>query len=330
MTTRDFSDATKQRLLELIKENEENSQEVWLVSGIWDFISDIFINSNIASYGDDIDRYHDRIIDKKDLSAAQLEEIWQNVYSIETTYTPQTDNLVEQAKLLALVFAAQIELINPAPASGGVMPFCLPEVEYAARMGEIQALGGTWKGDNISREIERENDLRMQAEVNAYLDSLGYTRKAWNAMSEDEKLAALQSMIPELNRIMGTDLELTIDTESVEWSEDNTIEMAHYDPNTNRMTVNLVALADRDLSFRMLQTVVHETRHAYQYETFNNSGSHLVTDETSQQWQDNWANYIEEPYSDYVAQPLEYDARSFAGQVDTLRGSNPSYRGSWD
>ncbi|MCL2137648.1 MAG: hypothetical protein FWH40_09095, partial [Coriobacteriia bacterium] len=78
----------------------------------------------------------------------------------------------------------------------------------------------------------------------------------------------------------------------------------------------------------------HEIRHTYQWETVQGLGCHIVSDETREAWLENYqpGNQISDPWEDYAAQPLEYDAFMFAAQGDMLRqvGVVPVYPGSWE
>ena len=56
--------------------------------------------------------------------------------------------------------------------------------------------------------------------------------------------------------------------------------------------------------------------------------------ETIRQWKNNFSNYKSTSdghttYSEYVSQPVEYDAKNFAKQFTDLSGAKPTYTGSW-
>ena len=67
---------------------------------------------------------------------------------------------------------------------------------------------------------------------------------------------------------------------------------------------------------RILMTIVHELRHGVQYQSCLAGKDHWgFSTETKAIWYYNWNHYINEPYSIYVLQPLEYDANTFANAV---------------
>ena len=343
MTLRDFSEAAKTDLLSIIKKHEDEIWSWWIFSALADLIGDAFISEDISSYGGDIKKYQDSIIDKKNTSAEQLNKIWENVYAVDATYEARAVALTDQARQLSDVYLAQAEIINPAPASGKKMPFLLSEADYQAQLAALRSLGEAWKQTYLTRDIERQNDLRMQEEIDELLKAKGYTNDKWNAMTEAEKLAALEALIPEINRILGSNIdEATVNTMHEPPDANGLITVAFYSPATNQMTINLAALNDPSLSAMMLQTIVHETRHAYQWETVSKPGSHIVSPETQSRWDwnfqpGNYRNGIQDPdetaagivddYNAYVSQPLEYDAFSFAH--NGLNNVTPVYPGSW-
>lgn len=77
-------------------------------------------------------------------------------------------------------------------------------------------------------------------------------------------------------------------------------------------------------SYGLYQTVTHELRHAYQYAAIGNHGVYgyesPYTEPASviQLWLENIYNYKtpdRDGYETYATQPIEWDARDFAGQT---------------
>jgi hypothetical protein len=84
---RDFSEAAKEKLLQAIRQADQQQNFFWWVwDDLLDVISDQFIDGNISNYGEDIGKYHQEIVDKKNTTEDQLNKIWRNVYNAETTY----------------------------------------------------------------------------------------------------------------------------------------------------------------------------------------------------------------------------------------------------
>jgi len=58
----------------------------WFEREVTDCISDWLINGEIASYGDDIARFHQEVVDKEDTTAEEVNRIFDAVYDEVTTY----------------------------------------------------------------------------------------------------------------------------------------------------------------------------------------------------------------------------------------------------
>lgn len=87
---------------------------------------------------------------------------------------------------------------------------------------------------------------------------------------------------------------------------------------------------ERYNSYELLNTVVHETRHAYQHAAIDNPNLYVVSNETISQWKNNIDDYTKpvEGYNSYYEQPIEWDANGFVGKLDK-NNHNPQYAGSW-
>ena len=78
--------------------------------------------------------------------------------------------------------------------------------------------------------------------------------------------------------------------------------------------------------------MIHEMRHAYQHAVVDNPDQYKVSAETRQEWADNFNDYKNAKkygYKTYVEQPIEYDAKRFAGQYNDIKGYTPTYGGTW-
>ena len=85
---RDFSDASKQRLLGLVKEVED---EKW--SDFTDWIGDRWLDFqgwighlNIKNYIDDVNTYHKKVIDKNNTTSEKIEKIFEDVAVVDSSY----------------------------------------------------------------------------------------------------------------------------------------------------------------------------------------------------------------------------------------------------
>ena len=113
---RDFSESSKQKLLELVSdvENEKWCDFTDWIGDRWlDFQS--WIGSlNIKNYLDDVNAYHKKVIDKNNTTKEKIEEIFQNVNNVDNSY--QSVFLSNEETLNAVLSYLQElgAIINPA------------------------------------------------------------------------------------------------------------------------------------------------------------------------------------------------------------------------
>lgn len=89
-----------------------------------------------------------------------------------------------------------------------------------------------------------------------------------------------------------------------------------YDPSTNSIELNINSLENPDCS-GLFNTILHESRHAFQHRSVLNPDSVSIDNNTIDIWRQNFENYIS-PWLDYEAyreQPVEADAFDFADNM---------------
>ena len=98
-----------------------------------------------------------------------------------------------------------------------------------------------------------------------------------------------------------------------------------YDPLTNRIELNSNYLEKADCE-DLLNTILHESRHAFQNKCIDTPNSVTVKDNIIEVWKDNFDNYIrpDEDFEAYENQEIEKDANYFADSV-MKKGTNPYY-----
>ena len=89
-----------------------------------------------------------------------------------------------------------------------------------------------------------------------------------------------------------------------------------YNPSTNRIELNARCLENHDCS-DLLNTVLHESRHAFQNKCIETPESVTVKDNIIDVWKDNFNNYISpaDDFEAYENQEIEKDANYFADNV---------------
>jgi len=338
MTVRDFTEETKARLIEDIKDAEDETASIWVFGGFFDFVSDLFIDENIEHYGEDIERYHNEILDKKNTTLAKLNTIWANVQDTDAAHKQKFQDLKDEAAVLVNEYAALIHVLNPKPADGGVMLL-------NRSFNEL----GVFLNENLG--TERENDLRMQAELFALLEEERFSKDTWDTLTLAQREALLEELLVEVQRITGVDIRADINFDNVKKPDT----AGWYSHSDRQLSINPDMLMQED-GYDRLTTIFHESRHAYQYESVDNPAAHIISAPTREAWAENFVpgtidtstgvitpgNYrdgtqdadeqrlgITDDRAAYVQQPVEWDAMSFAGQDWYLKDYTPVYAGSW-
>lgn len=98
-----------------------------------------------------------------------------------------------------------------------------------------------------------------------------------------------------------------------------------YNPLTNKIELNSNYLEKSDCE-DLLNTILHESRHAFQNKCIDTPNSVTVKDNIIEVWKDNFDNYIrpDEDFEAYENQEIEKDANYFADSV-MKKGTNPYY-----
>lgn len=181
-------------------------------------------------------------------------------------------------------------------------------------------------------DIQKRMDHHMRTNTLQLLKTGSLSEEAWDQLGQnvDGKKRLLADLLRDVNSNLGTNV-----TAEIEYFHDESMRTrGYYNPETNRVYLNECYLTAED-GYQVSRTVVHEMRHAYQKYAITHPEKVLTSRETIEAWLGNQpplgyksmnAGYS---FEEYVSQPVEWDAKSFAGQLMELRGVSPEYRGSW-
>lgn len=89
-----------------------------------------------------------------------------------------------------------------------------------------------------------------------------------------------------------------------------------FNPETKQIDLNADLLKDADAQ-QVMETIMHESRHAYQDFAINHPEQVSVDAETIAKWEDNFIHYIspEFDFEAYEKQPIEADANDFSERM---------------
>lgn len=162
---------------------------------------------------------------------------------------------------------------------------------------------------------EQDNNDLMHSQVDSLFDNAYYGEKNWSRATASERKAILNSLKDELNAIYGTNV-----TADIDYYYGPSNEYGYYNEVDNMVHINVNSFNTHSRE-DVMNTVVHEMRHAYQYEVIQNPDQYIVSNDTVKTWENNWYNYISykpelNNYDAYYGQPIEADAFGFADSVN--------------
>ncbi len=337
---RDFSEEQKQKLLQMVEEVKPDGP----IESVKDWFSDIGMNItkffggyNINDYLNKMDDYHRAMIDKDNVSAEKINQIFSDVESTDdksaVNFRQLADLLADHSKLIEN-HCSTIQISEALFCKQGTIKDINNSALYSNYMVNTLNEFSEYKDDcfnEIMDNIEKKNDLYMQDQIFDLLDTEEYNKQTWIKATEQERQEILISFYKKLKEIYGVDV-----AENVVFSTTlGNSTRGQYSHSSKTVTINQKYLSKAD-SYQIMYTMIHEMRHAYQHAAVDNPDKYKVSEETIRQWENNIkpGNYKSTSngytYSEYVSQPIEYDAKNFAKQSSDLDNANPEYKGSWD
>lgn len=151
-----------------------------------------------------------------------------------------------------------------------------------------------------------------------YEEALGATgRQVWSGLCEERKVEVLQALEDRAARESGR-LSRPVVAEWLHTGQDGVV-LGTFNPSQQTISVNASQLGEGascgEDSSRMVETIFHEGRHAYQHDVVEGRIPHADAEE-ARAWAENlepggYVRFWENPRA-YFAQPVEADARRFA------------------
>jgi uncharacterized protein YukE len=214
------------------------------------------------------------------------EDYWQ---TLETRFAPSFETIVDIAQRLLRTAEAY---------------------EEAARaFGEEGSSASGSDTITVPTTFEGQTNQQVQA-ASATLGEIEEIDPAiWQSLSPNERLEVLQDIEDRMAAIQGR-------TPSTVIAEPMTANTYGY------YNEGIIAINNSNLSSDMpvnefLDTILHESRHAYQDYAIHNPEV-VVDPEVVESWEENWNNYMSADiygYEAYYNQPIEVDARNYAEAI---------------
>ena len=161
---------------------------------------------------------------------------------------------------------------------------------------------------NIGR-WESDDNTSLEQEYQHYFEKLDDSK--WQTLSYDERKEVLQ-------KVEEYEARKTNRSPASFQTKDGMpiVSRGYYSPSTNSITQNY-QYTMANTSETSLKNVLHEGRHAYQWDCVKNPQNHPEVDPKQiEEWKANFDNYISassaEDKMQYYMQPVEQDARGYA------------------
>lgn len=153
----------------------------------------------------------------------------------------------------------------------------------------------------------------------AIFDGCEFSAEEWNQMDVDQKVGELNELESNIAHLQGRD-SIKIQTEDMDSFWDiftGRKQYGYFDPNTNEIFVNTTMLNSTEELAELIDTVVHEGYHGYQYACVTGDAYHPDPN-VVEVWRDNFDNYLDANtygFEAYYNQPLETTAREIAAEI---------------
>lgn len=113
---RDFSDSAKQKLLEYV----DDSADAKMWDKVADWFSDIPLevenwmgNLDIKNYVDNVSGYHEKVMERRDVTTKQIEQIFTDVQGVDTNYLSIVAEQITYGNKMVQLIKDMADMINP-------------------------------------------------------------------------------------------------------------------------------------------------------------------------------------------------------------------------
>lgn len=152
---RDFSDTSKQQILELVSEVENEK-----ICDFTDWIGDRWLDFdewigklNIRNYVNNVNSYHKKVIDKNNATKESIENIFSKVANVDNTYGNITGNIYTSISRLSSYIDAMNEIVTP---SNGIFNSSTMSSKFDALLNQIDTSNVACLKDQMVQNIDGE------------------------------------------------------------------------------------------------------------------------------------------------------------------------------
>ena len=190
---------------------------------------------------------------------------------------------------------------------------------YQRILGEL-GLGDERYADpayhSTTKEQEEAWDNEMRRLTDELLNDSRFSEDTWNNANMDERKQMLKDFMDEIAVIYGIEVAENINFTNKP-GENGGYNLGSYQHSGRQVSINEWAMDDNNVrnTYRLMETISHELRHAYQSQAVDHPERFQVTQQTIDIWETNSNNYIGSNgrFDLYQEQPIEKDARWMSG-----------------
>lgn len=259
-----------------------------------------------------------------------------NIEKFDGSYLKMIEDIDKQIRILA--YDSSHKNSNPEGAKKKLQELQALRKEIYQRMAPVTVNNilmestnkANYKEFSFSKEEEKAFDLMVQEKIMNHISSEKYSWKKWLEYTPVKKNELLLELVKYGSKQLG------IETPTIRYftPEAGDMTMGKYVSETNTILINAGCLP-KSTSNEVVKILIHELRHAYQNAVIDNPGLYVVSDETRNEWQNNYNvnNYIDGGSNGYREQPVEWDAINFAKEKNYINAVDKqliTYEGSWE
>lgn len=258
---------------------------------------------NLKTYGDQIDTVKSNLAGESSLTSIvkTLDTVYEQILDSAT----KANNMHKALEMIAQEYISCESTICDIPSDKRNL---LQKILAALQLGDERYQDSAYY--DTSQEEEYAQDCYLKEQIAALLAQSQYSEEAWNAANTDERKQMLNDFMNDVAKIYGVDINKTINFTNTAPSN-GTINYGSYSNSKQRININEYIINNSSNSYDLMNTVVHELRHAYQHQAIEHPEKFIVTQETLDRWECNFDNYVSsgDDFDLYREQRVEVDAR---------------------
>ena len=209
---RDFTEDEKQKLLGYVQDDADKN--AGFNGGIVDFFADIahYSDLDINDYVTNIDDYHKKLIDAEDMTADNIEELFEAVHDVDDDTVADVTMVKRMLELLDSSFDSLQECITIGDSINTNKPLALSSEDYQEKVNDEVYVVDAVSIAEIINECNEGNYENAQAYVDKEVEELTRNVLLFGDGSTQNDDKTRQELVVDIYRLMDTDSAEKFDT----------------------------------------------------------------------------------------------------------------------